>query len=104
MGNGISSICNGLKSSRTTLKEINLGFCYLNENQCEYLKDLLSRCYSLEKLNLNANRKMKNGLLAICKLLRHTSKLLELKLEYCNLQETDEQNIKLSFPKNTVHT
>ncbi|CAD5126727.1 unnamed protein product [Dimorphilus gyrociliatus] len=94
MGNGLSSICNGLTQSKNSLKNFNLAWCNLNEEQCTWIGDLLKKCSKIETIRLEGNYKMGNGLADICTgLLNSLNSLKHINFRLCDLDEDQCINV-----------
>lgn len=94
MGKGLSIVCNGLENSLSTLCNISFSMCNLNLEQCKCIGQLLTKCYKIEKINLQENENMNNGLLNICNGLSNSSNILkEINLSFCKLNENQSKNV-----------
>lgn len=87
MNEGFGFICNGLKRSANSLRELNLDQCDLSAQQSEYLQSLLQDCKMIEDINLSCNPKIENGFLGIFKELQNSENILKkIDLSYCSLE------------------
>lgn len=74
-------IFNGLLNSSNTLKEINLSYCDIDENQSRELGNLLIKCSKIESLDLSGNTKIGVGFSDICEsLINSCATLKEISL------------------------
>ncbi|CAD5126390.1 unnamed protein product [Dimorphilus gyrociliatus] len=89
IGKGFESICNGLKSSATSLQKMDLCGCNLSEEQGIWLGDLLIECKVFNHLHLGYNSNITdNGLNRIFKGLTSSLETLEyIDLSGCNITE-----------------
>ncbi|CAD5126656.1 unnamed protein product [Dimorphilus gyrociliatus] len=75
--NGFDKICQGLKLSSNTLKRINYSDCNLNENQINFVSDLIADCTLLEQVVLCDNENFRNQAEKICSGLMSSSNSLQ---------------------------
>lgn len=66
--------------------------CDLNDEQSEFLGDLLRLCSPLDEIDLSGNKNMRQGLKSIYNGLKSAFHFLNvLKLHSCNLNETQSE-------------
>lgn len=81
-----SNLFNCLIYSTKNLKQVILTDCDLKFENCEYLGKLLHECWNIEKLLLDQNQNMADGLIYVCQGLINSSKTLKrISFENCNL-------------------
>ncbi|CAD5111589.1 unnamed protein product [Dimorphilus gyrociliatus] len=94
-GKSLQSICEGLKSSSTTLTKIDFSGCFLSDEQSYWLGDFLEECNSLKEIDLSFNSNCRIGFKKICHGLKSSANtLLKITLDGCCL--TDEQSYWLA--------
>ncbi|CAD5126730.1 DgyrCDS14786 [Dimorphilus gyrociliatus] len=86
MGYEFKMMCDGLKSSSQTLKQIQLRKCDLNYEQAKYLGNMFRVCSSLENIDLSENQSMGYEFKMICDGLKSSSETLnQIQLRKCGL-------------------
>ncbi|CAD5126989.1 unnamed protein product, partial [Dimorphilus gyrociliatus] len=82
-GNVFKDFCKGLENSSKTLKLLILKNCNLNEEHCNYLSQLLTKCCRIEILNLSQNQMIGKGLKSVYRDSCNT--LTSIEISDCNL-------------------
>ncbi|CAD5122341.1 unnamed protein product [Dimorphilus gyrociliatus] len=90
MDKGFIDICNGLERVKTSIKNLNFDFCYLNESQSRHLGNCLLTGLNIEDLSLKANQNMNKAFNTICEgLMKSVCTLKRLNLDDCYLKDND---------------
>ncbi|CAD5126370.1 unnamed protein product [Dimorphilus gyrociliatus] len=72
------AIFKGLRASSSTLKEVNLSSCSLDEKYGKFIGEVLNDCNNIEEINLSWNKEMKSQLSFILNCLSKSSNTLKV--------------------------
>ncbi|CAD5125441.1 DgyrCDS13659 [Dimorphilus gyrociliatus] len=88
IGKGFFSICEGLESSKISLKDLNISQCNIGEKRAEHLASLLQKCILIERIDISCNCFMGKGFHSICNSLKCSSDVLKsINCYKCSLEE-----------------
>ncbi|CAD5126914.1 unnamed protein product [Dimorphilus gyrociliatus] len=102
--NGVLNICEGLKSSSTCLRYLNLSDCnFIFLAQWELICALVGQLYYLEIVDLSYNTIQENVLIPICKGLQSSfNSLISINFSFCNFSSLESKvlgNFLMDMPK-----
>lgn len=95
MENGFKYICDGLKSSSSTLLKLDLRSCFFSQDQGLWLGNTLSACICLQEVRLAENTRFDNSFEKICLGLLSSSKTLK-SLDFGECYMFEHQGVWLS--------